>query len=88
MDTGIFLKNNQKVTKNRISKKDQQIFKNIQKYSKKICDFKSDKYCKFAMDTAILDLIIMFCSFFLINFYIFAMDTIVFFKNIQKVTTK
>ena len=61
MDTGIFLKNNQKVTKNRINKKDQKIFKNIQK--KKFCDFKSDKYCKFAMDTAILDLIIMFFSF-------------------------
>ena len=31
MDTGIFLKNNQKVTKNRINKKDQKIFKNILK---------------------------------------------------------
>ena len=57
MDTGIFLKNNQKVIKNRINKKDQKIFKIFKK--RKFCDFKSDKYCKFAMDTAILDLIIM-----------------------------
>ena len=86
MDTGIFLKNNQKVTKNRINKKDQKIFKNIQKT--KFCDFKSDKYCKFAMDTTILDLIIMFFSLKKFKLYIFAMDTAIFFKNIQKVTTK
>ena len=80
-----YSKSNQKQDQQKGSKNIQKIFKNIKK---NFGDFKSDKYCKFAMDTAILDLIIVFFLVKKNKFYIFAMDTVIFFKNIQKVTTK